>query len=66
MNFKEPVETLLKSHWVLLQGVVALPVDLIKAFVYRPRSILPKSDFLKQARDISVRSKVQASTAPLT
>jgi len=38
-------------------GVVAMPVDLIKAFIYRPRSILPKSEFLKQAREISVRSK---------
>jgi LMBR1 domain-containing protein 1 len=46
-------------------GVVALPVDLIKAFIYRPRSILPKSEFLKQAREISVRSKVSlARIAP--
>ena len=46
-------------------GVVALPADLIKAFIYRPRSILPKSEFLKQAREISVRSKASlARIAP--
>jgi len=38
-------------------GLVALPVDLIKAFVGRPRTTISRSEHLKRAQGLGNRAK---------
>ena len=38
-------------------GLVALPIDCIKAFVGRPRSIISRSEFIKRAQGLGHRAK---------
>ena len=38
-------------------GLVALPVDLIKAFLGRPRSTISRSEYIKRAQALGVRAK---------
>ncbi len=38
-------------------GVIALPVDLIRSFVERPRSVIAKSEYIKVARKLAEETK---------
>ena len=38
-------------------GVIALPVDLIRSFVERPRSVIAKSEYIKVARKLERRGR---------
>ena len=50
------------AGWLLFMvfagvGLVAFPVDCIKAFVGRPRSIISRSEFIKRAQGLGNRAK---------
>jgi len=56
------------AGWILFMvfagvGVVSLPVDLIMAFVKRPRTIITKSEYLKRAKEICEQSQALQATA---
>ena len=37
-------------------GLVALPLDMIREFLGRPKSTIPKSEYIKRARGLGVRA----------
>lgn len=37
-------------------GIVALPLDMIREFWGRPKSTIPKSEYVKRARGLGVRA----------
>eukprot|EP00884_Botryococcus_braunii_P013724 jgi/Botrbrau1/22352/Bobra.0002s0030.1 len=50
------------AGWVLFMvfsgvGLVALPVDLIREFIGRPRSTIPRSEYIRQATTLGRRAK---------
>lgn len=38
-------------------GLVALPVDLIREFLARPKKTIPRSQYLQRAKDLARRGK---------
>lgn len=43
-------------------GFIALPVDLLKSYLHRPRETITKSEFIRQATEMGKRAKVLVSS----
>ena len=57
-----PLHVCNAAGWLLFMvfagvGLVALPVDCIKAFIGRPRSVISRSEFVKRAQGLGHRAK---------
>ena len=50
-------------HRVRGVGVSALPVDLVKAFLGRPRTVIPKSEYIKIAGKIAEHTQAVIAEA---
>jgi hypothetical protein len=61
----------MRAGWLLFMvyagvGLVALPLDLVRAFLGRPRATITHSEYIKRARGLGVRAQAIKACAQRT